>query len=597
MITEQNRAGIHGRIPGRSTADTAACPACGLDLAADLLAADAAKLTGSLVILVTASSGREDTDKLERSAGRLANAGAPVYAIAFRAADMPAALVTVTQQGKIFVLDEEDGEDSRQLANIADAFMTIKGDGPRLAGSGGEGGVRKFYEHQVRSARPNDRIEGKLTVEDSLRRNLRVMAVTAFKEDIELFELVSPSGQVHKFPIVERGSVHFEFEESVEAGIWTYALKLAVAKSSSNGVAVSVMAYAEASADSTTVSASVWTSHEGELATPTVVGSPILIYAQVTDGLLPVLGAEVVALIRQPGGSSGIGSSSSSVVSEIRLMDSGTGYPDMTQGDGIYSAYLTTFSSEAGFYSLAVRARDGNGAARIPSTALSPALADSDCCGSRYPVTSTIPTPSFTRIVMGSSFYLTQGIPYFIRDGVPVMSDLFPPSRITDLRVASGKSDVTASSGPGTGSAAPTGLETVLLWTAPGGDFNVGPPAARYEIRCYTGREALSEANFSRSGIPVHEVAVPAPMPPGTAESALVSLPWPNEIFYYGIVAVDEAGNRGPVSNLVAAFAPEPVAARVANGGEDSSAAGNGTSLSLAAGSSLPSTVMEVRWK
>ena len=587
VITEQNKPGIHGRIPGRPTADSVACPACGLDLAASLLAdGSKATTTGSLVILVTASSsagGREQADKLERSASHVIGS-APVYAIAFRAADMAPALVTVTSRGRIFVIEEEE-DNSRQLADIIDAFMTIKSDRPELLGGGG--GPQKFYEHQVHAARPFDRIEGKLTVEDSLRRNLKVMAVTTYKEDIELFELVSPSGQVHKFPIVERGSVHFEFEESVEAGIWTYALKLAAAKSSPAGVAVSVLAYAEASADST-VSVSVWTSVEGGLAVPSA-SSPILIYAQVTEGQLPLSGASVVAILHHPGQQGDLGSTSS--VAEVRLVDTGTGYPDTTAGDGIYSAYLTTFGPEPGFYSLVVRATDGGGSARIPTTALSPAQADSDlCCGSRYPVASTIPTPSFTRIVLGSSFYLTQGVPYFIRDGVPVMSDLFPPVRITDLHV--GGSEATGIIG-GVGTST-SGLETLLQWTAPGGDFNAGAPAARYEIRCYTGREALSEANFSRSGIPVHEVAVPTPGPAGTAETALVSLPWPNEVFYYGMVAIDEAGNRGLVSNLVAAFAREVVVARSAAANEDK-AGGNGTTLLLSPGSSLPSTVLEVR--
>ena len=50
-------------------------------------------------------------------------------------------------------------------------------------------------------------------------------------------------------------------------------------------------------------------------------------------------------------------------------------------------------------------ADDGAGNARIPSATSGMAT---DCCGSVYPTTSTIPTPSFRRVVMGSSFYLTQ---------------------------------------------------------------------------------------------------------------------------------------------------------------------------------------------
>lgn len=44
----------------------------------------------------------------------------------------------------------------------------------------------------------SEAVEGKLTVEESLGRGLMVEAVTKHKEDIEIFELVSPSGKVHR---------------------------------------------------------------------------------------------------------------------------------------------------------------------------------------------------------------------------------------------------------------------------------------------------------------------------------------------------------------------------------------------------------------
>ena len=34
-------------------------------------------------------------------------------------------------------------------------------------------------------------------------------------------------------------------------------------------------------------------------------------------------------------------------------------------------------------------------------------------------------------------------------------------------------------------------------------------------------------------------------------------MPWTNEIFYYGIVAIDDEGNRGEISNLVAVYIHE----------------------------------------
>lgn len=353
-----------------------------------------------------------------------------------------------------------------------------------------------------------------------------------------------------RFPLVERGSVYFEFDGTVDTGIWTFSLQLSTTPTKPS-VPLSVSAYAELSADST-VTVAAWTSVDRKLHSPT--DGPVIIYARVTDGDLPLAGAKVTAEVRQPQGG----------VVEVELTDGGTGYPDVTSGDGIYSGYMTTFGSVPGFYSLMVRAEDGAGSARIPTHSVGVA---EDCCGSAYPVLSTLPTPPFTRVVMGSSFYLTQGVQFFIRNGVPAIQDIFPPSRITDLRVEDYMKD---------------DLEVVLTWSAPGGDFNTGS-AAKYEIRSYTSRVGLTDGNFSVVGIPVHEGSVPAPGPSGTQELCSVALPWANEMFYYGVVAVDQWDNRGPVSNLVPVFIREVVVA------SEGALARN-----MSTATSLPSSVLEV---
>lgn len=59
-------------------------------------------------------------------------------------------------------------------------------------------------------------------------------------------------------------------------------------------------------------------------------------------------------------------------------------------------------------------------------------------------------------------------------------------------------------------------------------------------------------------GILVHTDSLPVPGVFGTNQSCNVSLPWTNQIFYYAIVAFDEKGNRGPISNLVTVYIHEP---------------------------------------
>lgn len=155
------------------------------------------------------------------------------------------------------------------------------------------------------------------------------------------------------------------------------------------------------------------------------------------------------------------------------------------------------------------------------------------CCGSSVPHIATIPTGTFNRHLIGAAFTINRGISMGL--------DPYPPGRVTDLRV---ERVVDSSS------------EIKLSWTAPGGDYDKGK-AAEYEIRCYTSRDALTNDNFIKQGIRVHPSITPEPEAYGVRQSCVVAVPWANDYFYYGIVAIDSAQNRGKVSNLVSVYIKE----------------------------------------
>ena len=142
-----------------------------------------------------------------------------------------------------------------------------------------------------------------------------------------------------------------------------------------------------------------------------------------------------------------------SVKSEIVLRDGGSGYPDITARDGVYTGYLTDYSPESGFYALSVRATDNEGRAqvrirliRVHATsdqhlcplkvskpygagAMSVGGGGEVCCGSALPEFFTVPTPPFERHVAAGSF-APPAVEYFVNeDGRPQMRDVFPPSR------------------------------------------------------------------------------------------------------------------------------------------------------------------------
>ena len=237
----------------------------------------------------------------------------------------------------------------------------------------------KFFHLEV-EGRPGQQLEGKFTVEESLRTDMRVVLTTHLKEDVEAFSLVSPSGHQHKFPIVERGSVYFEMVGDVETGIWTYSVKLTT--STSAPILGLALAATASRTGSNTVELRAWTDASGTSGSK--ISGPVLIYAQLTQGSLPLSQATVIAKVTNPGGLS----------VEVELRDEGTGYPDITAGDGIYSAYFTDLGPEPGYYMVTVEAGDA-GSARIPS--LSGGSGSKDCCGSSFPTLATIPTPSFSR--------------------------------------------------------------------------------------------------------------------------------------------------------------------------------------------------------
>ena len=79
-------------------------------------------------------------------------------------------------------------------------------------------------------------------------------------------------------------------------------------------------------------------------------------------------------------------------------------------------------------------------------------------------------------------------------------------------------------------------------------------------MKCYTDPESMlvnGGQAFSEKTIPVHQSFLPVPMPAGTVQRASVNVPWTNDVFYYGLAALDKVGNIGPVSNLVPVFLPE----------------------------------------
>ncbi|XP_054387680.1 calcium-activated chloride channel regulator 4 isoform X1 [Pongo abelii] len=176
--------------------------------------------------------------------------------------------------------------------------------------------------------------------------------------------------------------------------------------------------------------------------------SPMIVYAEILQGYVPVLGANVTAFIESQNGHTEV----------LELLDNGAG-ADSFKNDGVYSRYFTAYT-ENGRYSLKVRAHGGTNTARLR---LRPPLnraayipgwvvnGEIEANPPRPEIDEDTQTTleDFSRTASGGAFVVSQ-VP-----SLP-LPDQYPPSQITDL-------DATVHED-----------EIILTWTAPGDDFDVG---------------------------------------------------------------------------------------------------------------------------
>uniref|UniRef100_A0A8D0GNN3 Uncharacterized protein n=1 Tax=Sphenodon punctatus TaxID=8508 RepID=A0A8D0GNN3_SPHPU len=269
--------------------------------------------------------------------------------------------------------------------------------------------------------------------------------------------------------------------------------------------------------------------------------SPMVIYAEVSQGFLPVLGANVIATVEPQSGQA----------TDVTLLDNGAD-PDITKNDGIYSRYFISFNGN-GRYNLKVRVEGRNTTSRlgrrqsralyvpgyvengeIKMNAPRPEVTDADIQAN---------LGSFSRIASGGSFVVAGAPP-----AGSVIPDTFPPSRITDLQ-------------------AQLENDTIYLsWTAPGGNYDVGT-AAGYKIKM--SENPLELRNTFDAAISVN----PSGLTPSVAGDE-ESFEFQPEDFtiengttvYFAIRAFDEVNNEAQVSNIARAvkFVPpkdsDPVA-------------------------------------
>nr|XP_008527927.1 PREDICTED: calcium-activated chloride channel regulator 4-like [Equus przewalskii] len=261
--------------------------------------------------------------------------------------------------------------------------------------------------------------------------------------------LWDPNGkQMENFTVDTDSKIaYLSIPGTAKVGVWTYSLQ---AKQNSEILTITVNSRAaNSSVPPITVNAKM---NKDTNSFP----SPMIVYAEILQGFVPILGANVTAFIESNSGKTEV----------LQLLDNGAG-ADSFKNDGVYSRYFTAYS-ENGRYSLKVRVHGGTNAAtrsiRHPANraAYIPGwVVDGKIEGNppRPKIDEDTQTPleSFSRTASGGAFVVSNV------SNLP-LPDLYPPSQITDLEATRDGDNIS------------------LTWTAPGDDFDVGK-AQQYIIR------------------------------------------------------------------------------------------------------------------
>ncbi|KAG8555794.1 hypothetical protein GDO81_017816 [Engystomops pustulosus] len=261
--------------------------------------------------------------------------------------------------------------------------------------------------------------------------------------------------------------------------------------------------------------------------------NPMVIYATVSQGLTPVIGAKVTAIIESVNGPT----------VTLELLDNGAG-PDNVKNDGTYSRYFTQFSAN-GRYGLNVRVENNNSTASrlvlpknralyVPGYIVNgsvimnpprPEIPDED-----------LNVGEFSRTASGGSFVVSN-----VPSGP--QPDIYKPEKITDLQAEIVDDMIT------------------LSWTATGDDLDQGN-ASSYDLRMNINPTDLRN-NFNGS-TPINVSAL-TPLPAGSSETFSFKpeniVIQNGTILYFALVAIDKVSQRSDVSNIAQAallIAPTP---------------------------------------
>ncbi|XP_007530029.1 calcium-activated chloride channel regulator 1 [Erinaceus europaeus] len=368
-------------------------------------------------------------------------------------------------------------------------------------------------------------MNGTVTVDSTVGKDTAFL-ITWTTNTPQIF-LLDPSGKKQEGFVVDTNTkmAYLQIPGTAKVGVWRYSLQ-----ATSQTLTLTVTSRASSPTLPPVTVTSKMNKDTGKFP------NPMIVYAKIHQGAMPILRASVTALIESANGKT----------VTLELLDNGAG-ADATKNDGVYSRYFMAYD-ENGRYSVKVRALGGVNAAKgsvMPKQN-----------GARYKagwikngeIKLNPPRPEinkddpqekqvcFSRTTSGGSF-LTSDIP---KAPIP---DLFPPCRITDLKAKIQGDNLIN-----------------LTWTAPGDDYDYGR-AQKYIIGIST--DILDLRDKFNNSLKVNTTD----LIPNEANSEEVFVFQPEDIafengtdLFIAIQAVDKVNLKSDISNIaqVSLFIPPP---------------------------------------
>ncbi|XP_050016160.1 calcium-activated chloride channel regulator 3A-1-like [Alexandromys fortis] len=433
MINESSYLEISANLPREASGGTSICN--GLRKGFEAITSSNQTTSGSEIILLTDGEDGQIRSCFEE----VKHSGAVIHTIALgpSAAKELETLSTMTGGLRFYanedingLMDAFSGISSRS-GNIAQQALQLESKALTIAGKG--------------------RINGTVLVDSTVGNDtFFVVTWTAQKPEIVLQDPKGKTYRASDFQDDELNmrSARLQIPGIAETGTWAYSL------SNKNVISQLLTVTVTTRAKSPTTLPVIATAHMSQ--DTARYPSPMIVYARVSQGFLPVLGASVTAVIEAEDGHQ----------VTLELWDNGAG-ADTLKNDGIYSRYFTEYRGN-GRYSLKVKAQ-----ARKHITKLHLKQPNKSLYIQGYiengQITLNPPRPEvleatdapvedFSRLTSGGSFTVSGAPPGGNHTHV------FPPSKVTDLEAKF------------------EGDHIHLTWTAPGEVLDKGK-VQRYIIR------------------------------------------------------------------------------------------------------------------